>query len=255
MSSTGVSICVLGPFQIFKRGRRVALRPGGKAEQLFSCLALQPKIGIHRETIVEAIWPDTSATLANQCLNTLAHSIKAQFADALEGQSPILSVQSHYALNLASDLTVDVLEFESAIDLGHRLLSVGSIEEAVQSYERAIVLYRGDLASGTNISALLERERLRAACLTALARLADAHFELGNFEQALSHALRLLGIDACREDAHRMAMRVYLQLGARAQALRQYGLCRTILAEEYDAVPEPATQQLFDLIRTDPGRV
>jgi hypothetical protein len=50
-------------------------------------------------------------------------------------------------------------------------------------------------------------------------------------------------------------MRAYVRLGARAQALRQYNLCRTILANEFEAVPEPATEQLFNLVRTNPGRV
>ena len=52
-----------------------------------------------------------------------------------------------------------------------------------------------------------------------------------------------------------MTMRAYVRLGTRAQALRQYTLCRKILAEEFDAIPEPATERLFTLIRTDPGLV
>ena len=102
---------------------------------------------------------------------------------------------------------------------------------------------------------LLERERLRATCLGTLARLADAHFENANYEQALENALKLLAIDLCREDAHRMVMRAFVRLGARAQALRQYNVCRSILRYEFDAIPEPATEQLFTLIRTDPDQV
>ena len=67
--------------------------------------------------------------------------------------------------------------------------------------------------------------------------------------------VRLLGVDPCREDAHRMTMRAYVRLGARAQALRQYNICRLVLAEEFDATPEPATEQLFQLVRTDPGLI
>jgi DNA-binding SARP family transcriptional activator len=136
------------------------------------------------------------------------------------------------------------------------LLSAGSTSPAITAYERAIALYRGDLATtGSDISTLLERERLRATCLSALGRLADAHFELGNYEQALGYATRLLAVDPCREDAHRMTMRAYVRLGARAQALRQYSLCRKVLAEEFDAIPEPATERLFQLVRTDPGLI
>jgi DNA-binding SARP family transcriptional activator len=210
---------------------------------------------MHRETLVENIWPDATPTLASQCLNTLIHGLKTQLADALGGQPPIVHIHRHYILNLEGGLQVDVVEFESAVDAGHRFLLAGSTAAAIESYERAVVLYRGDLTSGSDISSLLERERLRAICLDILARLADAYFELANYEQALASAIRLLAVDPCREDAHRMAMRAYVRLGARSQALRQYNLCRTILAEEFDATPEPATEQLFSVIRTDPGLI
>jgi DNA-binding SARP family transcriptional activator len=183
------------------------------------------------------------------------HSLKAQLADALAGQPPIVHTHNYYALNLRGGVTVDVLEFESAASIGRRLHSEGSTAAAIESYERAVALYGGDLVAGSDICELLERERLRAACLTTLARLADAHFELEKYDPARETALRLLAVDPCREDAHRMVMRAYVRSGARAQALRQYQLCRSILRDEFDAVPEPATARLFDLIRTDPSRV
>lgn len=255
MQNAGVLVRLLGPFQIVKLGQPVSVRSGGKAEQLISCLAMQPLCGVHRETLVERIWPDASPALASQCLNTLMHGLKTQLADALGGAPPVVRTQSHYVLNLDGGLALDVVEFESAVDLGHRLRATGSTAEAIESYERAVVLYRGDLTSGSDISSLLERERLRAICLNTLSRLADAHFELANNEQALACAMRLLAVDPCREDAHRMAMRAYVRLGARAQALRQYSLCRTILFTEFDAAPEPATEELFNLVRTQPGLI
>jgi DNA-binding SARP family transcriptional activator len=255
MEDTGVMVQLLGPFQILKLGKPAPLRSGGKAEQLLSSLAINHRFGVHRETLMEAIWPGLAPGRSIQCLHTLVHELKLQFADALGGQPPVVHTQSQYLLNLDGGLKVDALELESAVDAGNRLLSAGETAAAIEWYERAVLLYRGDLASGSDLSRLLERERLRAVCLTALARLADAHFELTNYERALSYSTRLLGIDPCREDAHRMAMRTYVRLGARAQALRHYETCRQILADEFDAVPEPATEALFALVRTNPGRV
>ena len=99
---------------------------------------MHPQLGVHRETLVEHIWPDTSTSQANQCLNTLTHLLKSQLSDALDGQAPIIHMQSRYSLNLASGLRIDVLEFESAIEAGHRLLSAGSTS-AVISHPRRLV--------------------------------------------------------------------------------------------------------------------
>lgn len=255
MTSDRVLVRLLGPFQILKFGQPVSVRPGGKTEQLLSYLAMHPRYGVPRATIVEQIWPDVPAPLAGQSLNTLMYSLKSQLSDALAGQPPIVHRHTHYSLNLSGGVQVDVVEFESATRAGNRLLSEGSTQAAINAYEHAVTLYAGDLAAGSDVSELLERERLRAACLTTLARLADAHFELANYDQARLTADRLLAVDPCREDAHRMVMRAYVRSGARAQALRQYKLCALILRDEYDAAPEPATTSLFDLVRTDPGAV
>ena len=255
MTDAAVMIQMLGPFQILKLGKAAPLRPGGKAEQLLRRLALNSKAGMDRDALIEAIWPDVRPERSIQSLNTLVHDLKSQFAHVMDGQPPVVHTQSQYVLNLTGPLTVDTLEFEQAIDAGHRLLTEGATESAIRSYERAVQLYRGDLSPGTSVSELLERERLRAVCLTALSRLADAHFDLGNYEHALSYAARLLSIDPCREDAHRMTMRAYVRLGARSQALRQYNTCHQILADEFDATPEPATEALFAALRTDPSAV
>ena len=122
-------------------------------------------------------------------------------------------------------------------------------------YARAADLYRGDLQSGTDVHAVIERERLRAGFLTLLARLADASFEAGDYGACLDYALRLLAGDPCREDAHRLVMRCYVRRGERAQALRQYRLCEDVLRMEFDITPEPATRLLFDQARTDPASI
>jgi DNA-binding SARP family transcriptional activator len=66
---------------------------------------------------------------------------------------------------------------------------------------------------------------------------------------------RLLADDPCREDAHRLAMRCYMQRGQRAMALHQYHVCVDILRMEFDASPEAATTALFDQIRLQPESI
>ncbi|BCB75136.1 hypothetical protein Pflav_015460 [Phytohabitans flavus] len=97
---------------------------------------------------------------------------------------------------------------------------------------------------------LIERERLRGVYLNVLARLAEHHLLRAEYLRALYHGQRLLSRDPCREDGHRMVMVCHARLGQRAQAMSQYRLCREILRREFDAVPEPATEELFRQLRS-----
>jgi DNA-binding SARP family transcriptional activator len=220
-----------------------------------SNLALRYPPGIIRDELLNLLWPTTSASLAAQSLNTLVYTIHRELGDALAGSPPILHDDGRYRLNVEQGVVVDVAEFDAAVDNGDRFSRAGQPDEAMASYDGAAALYGGDLISDSDVQHVIERERLRARYLYARARLADHHFAVGSFALALDQALGVLAHDPCREDAHRMAMRSYVRLGERAQALRQYRLCRDMLLREFDAPPERATAELYELIRLDPSGV
>jgi DNA-binding SARP family transcriptional activator len=246
---------MLGSFRILKRGIPVTLRPGGKVEQLFGLLAVQPRDGLAREEVLGMLWPSSDLPLAGQSLNTLVYSLHRTLGDALAGRPPVHRVDGRYRLNTDDGVRIDVMEFDAAVDVGDRSGRNGDVVGAMASYDTAVELYTGDLVAATDVRQLLERERLRARYLGVRARLADHQFAIGEYEGALRNALALLASDPCREDAHRMAMRCYVRVGQRAQALRQFAICRDVLALEFAATTEPATDDLFDLVRTAPERV
>ena len=124
---------------------------------------------------------------------------------------------------------VDVGEFTRLVAAGGRQAQMGDRRAAVESYMRAIGLYRGDLSACSDARSVIERERLRAMYLNLLAFLADERFAAGDYWACLEIAGRLLDGDPCREDAHRFVMRCHVRRGERAQALRQYTLCTSIL--------------------------
>lgn len=254
-SGAAVSLCLLGSVRLFRNGEPLTLRPGGKSEQLLGQLALYARESVSRDALVTTIWPDADGSLAGQALDTLVHAVRRRLADALGGQPPILVRDGRYALNRDAGFVTDLVQFDDAAADGDRSTLMGDTRRALEHYTTAVALYAGDLAFGSDIVALVERERLRARYLTALSRLADAAFATGALEPALDHAYRLLAHDACREDAHRIVMRCLVRLGYRSQALRQYRVCRDALAIEFDAGPEPATEALYELVRTDPSAV
>ena len=248
-----VVICLLGGFKVLKDGRRFSLRPGGRAQLLLSALALGPHpAGVARDDLLQAIWPGTEVGLSVQGLHTLTYSLHRSFRDVLAGAGPIVNADGRYRLNAEAGVVVDVDRFDLVADQADRLARAGQLVASMDRYHDAVRLYDGDLVVGADIRHVLERERLRARYLTIRARLADHHLAEGALDEALVDALDILGHDPCREDAHRMAMKCYVRLGQRAQALRQYRICQTILRVEFEAAPEPATDALFELVRLEP---
>lgn len=254
-STDPVLICLLGGFRLVKAGVSLPVRRGGKTEGLLSALALREGYRADRDMLIELLWPGTDIARAIHSLNSLVHALRQLVADALGGASPVLYVGGGYELNTLAGVSVDIARFDERVDISDRLMREGDMAGAVRSYEDAAALYDGDVVGGGDLHTLVERERLRARYLSLLARLADCYFTSGDYAAGLRRALRLLSHDGCREDAHRLVMRCYARMGERAQALRQYQICRRILAEEYNALPEPTTEALFHRLLTDPASV
>lgn len=250
-----IFICLLGGFRLLKHSEPVHLRGGGKGEGLLSSLALRHGHTAPREFLLQMLWPDSDPALAAQSLHTLVYALHKALGDAIGGAAPIVHTDRLYRLNVDAGIGIDVAQFERHLHTAEHFARDGDAERSASAYADAVRLYTGDLSSVADVHAVLERERLRSLYLSALARLSDHHYERGDYTGALNFALAILVDDPCREDAHRLAMRCYVQRGERAQALRQYQLCVKILRAEFDAAPEPATTALFDQVRLDPRSV
>jgi DNA-binding SARP family transcriptional activator len=250
-----ILVCLLGSFRLLDDDRPLDLPIAGKAMTLLSTLALRREAGVPRESLLELLWPEQDAMLAAASLNSLVYSLHRRLR---EGMLPVTAVtydNGSYYLNATAGYGTDIARFDALVGRGHQLAAAHMDAQAVLSFERAVALYRGDLCTGSDVYAVIERERLRAAFLGALSWLADYAYGGGDLAAALRHALRILSHDPCREDAHRIVMRARVRQGERAQALRQFRLCERVLREEFDASPERATTELFDRIRTDPNSV
>lgn len=250
-----VMICLLGQFRLLKAGQPLSMRNASKTQALLSSLALEQDYAAPRETLLNTLWPNTEAALAGQSLNSLVHSLRKQLGDRLSGAAPILCLDGYYRLNIEAGIGIDARWFCALVNTGEQHTRSGRLPDALDCYRCAARLYRGDLCAANDVQALVEREHLRAQYLSLLARLADHHFALTEYDQCLDYASRLLTVDPCREDAHRLAMRCYARRGERAQALRQFQVCATVLRSEFDVAPEPATQHLYEQIRLSPTSV
>lgn len=255
VQNDSVLVCLLGGFRLLRFGQQLEVVISGKALTLLSSLALHLETGVTRDVLLDLLWPEQDSEQSAVSLHSLIYSLHRRLRDDLQDASAVVYNNGSYLLNRAAGVSTDVARFDAMVGEGNRLATVNQDLEAARRYEHALALYRGDLATGTDVYAVIERERLRASFLTILAWLANRSYREADYTSALEHASRLLANDPCREDAHRVVMRAHVQRGERAQALRQYHLCEQVLRREFDIAPETATTALFDRIRGAPETI
>jgi tetratricopeptide (TPR) repeat protein len=141
--------------------------------------------------------------------------------------------------------------------LGHGHPASDSCARCIEPLTQALELYRGDFMVGFTLPdsprfdewQYFTERTLQRKCAEALQRLSEAHQSAGNFEQALEAADRLLALDPLNETAHRQLMRLYVGLGRRELALKQYRDCVRVLQAELGAPPLEETVDLYERIR------
>lgn len=240
-------IRLLGAFQL-GLGNGIPVRlPAKKAQALLAYLVLESRQPHTRDKITALLWPGATGAQARHRLRQALVELRRVFSRA---RSRTLIIEGDTIELDRSALDVDVVEFERAV-----------AEGGPTALERAVALHRGELLEGLAPHEapfeewlLAERERLRELALEALAKLLHHQRTTGALEAALQTALRLLALDALQEPVHRALMRLYVQLGRRASALRQYQICVGVLQRELGVEPEATTKELYrEILRQRPS--
>jgi ATP/maltotriose-dependent transcriptional regulator MalT/DNA-binding SARP family transcriptional activator len=211
------------------------------ARDLFFLLLAHPE-GLTKEEIGEIFWPDSSpAELKLRFKNTIYRLRHAAGKDVI-----LFEGERLYLFNRGMDYEYDAETFIKETSLAEKAVNR---ELKIQHYLNALKFYKGPFLPDLDETwAAIERERLQQIYMDVLLRLANIYVEVHQYESALTYCQRALNDDPCQEGAHRIAMRIYAELGNRALVIRQYEQCRQALISEVDAPPSPQTQMLYETL-------
>lgn len=149
-----VEITVLGGFAVSVDG--VVVPPARwhrrQAATLVKLLALAPRARLHRDRVVDALWPDLHTDVALPRLHKAAHYAR----QALGARDAVVLKDEVVALFPAAKLDVDAVSFETAADAALR-----STDGTADACEVAIALYGGELLPDDLNEAWSEEPRLR----------------------------------------------------------------------------------------------
>lgn len=186
-----------GGFSLQVAGEEVAwslLRPRVRA--LLLRLALQHGRPIHREQLVDELWPDASLTSGIRSLQVAVSAVRQCLATAGLGEDCLPRQGDAYALELTGVID-QVATFEQLASQAARELRTGRTAEAVRTGQSALDLYTGDLLPevGPAEWVVAERERLRLLAATTAAETARGALLLGELAAGVRAAQRSVDLD------------------------------------------------------------
>jgi DNA-binding SARP family transcriptional activator/pimeloyl-ACP methyl ester carboxylesterase len=211
-----VEVCLLGRFEVAVDGCVVPASSWSRrqAASLLKLLALAPGRRLHREQVIDALWPDLSVVAAAPRLHKAAHYVRRATG---QGSSVVLAGDV-VALFPGAEVCVDAVAFEKAA-------AAAAASGGPEAIDAALDCYPGELLPEDPYEdwAFLPRQRLQWRHRDLLRR--------------AGRWVELVGLDPTEEEAHVAIMRQALAAGDRAGARQQFELLERILHEELGIGP------------------
>ena len=237
----------LGPPQLYLNHEPV-IADRRKAIALLAYLAVQGDRQT-RDSLSALLWPDYDQSKAFTNLRHIVWEIQKMI-----GEGWILADRETIGWSPEADISVDVHQLETLLAQAFKQKDVPV--RAAQLAD-SVKLYRGHFLTGFSLKdapefnewAFAKSEEFRQQFARVLTVLSDDLCTLGQPEQSIVYARRLITLDPLNEASHRQLMQVYIQAGQYSAALKQYQACEQILRKELGMDPQPETRELYKKIR------
>jgi DNA-binding SARP family transcriptional activator len=243
-----VRLEILGPTALYLDSQRQSNASWNRERVRSLMLYLVLHGPSRREQIIDAIWPDLDAQAGARNLRvTLTYLNQALEPDRCSGEASFFIRPYDPALAIARSphFTLDSDEFESLVGQADDADERGLASVALDLYEQAVTLWRGQCLSDVVYEdwAQAARTRLTERFVGAAVRAAELNLAARNIRVARSHAWRALTADKWSEPAHRILIAVALARGDRGGAVRALTECEAML-DSLGVGPDPQTQML-----------
>jgi DNA-binding SARP family transcriptional activator len=209
-----LEICLLGGFSVAVDGETIPeerwrLR---KVKNMVKLLALAPNHQVHREQLVDVLWPDLDFDAAmNMFYQTMHLARKALDPNGELGQQYLVSQKQIVSLGGGTSITIDVDQFREHAANARQASDLSAYQAAIESYP-------GDLLPEDLYEDWAQplRDSLREEYLDLLAGYSDMLEERRDYAAAIEVLRKLIGIDSSREAAHSRLMHLYAVIRAAA---------------------------------------
>ncbi|MEZ4869637.1 MAG: BTAD domain-containing putative transcriptional regulator [Caldilineaceae bacterium] len=257
-AAVDLHVQTLGGFRVWRKGEEIPTTAWGreKAIHLFQFFITMRRQYVHKEQIMDRLWPDLDLEKGDRDFKVALNSINKALEPDREPRSEPSFVR-RYGLAYGIDFEnvwLDTEAFELLLTTANQaqLTPAGDLNFAIACYEAAISLYHGDYLPERRYEDWTgaERERLQLLALNTMTTLAELLLPRTPLE-SIRLTQRVLSTDPVWEDAYRVQMRAFAMQRNRPLALRAYQRCVDVLADEFGVDPLPETTALYDQILRD----
>ncbi len=202
---------------------------------LLALLALKRGQRLHREEVIEHLWPALSHKAALNNLNFTVFTLRRALGPELKAgvkSTYIHDEQDHFWLGGPQQHWVDLEAFERLVAKARQGRDDGA---AFSAYRAIVPLDRGDFMADIPLESpwfLAAQDRLRELFLAALDDYGDRLEMGGDLVAAGDVYRRALTLDPCREAICHRLMELTLRLGERLQAIAAFERLAEALAGE-----------------------
>ena len=205
-----------------------------KAQELFAYLIHHRGHSVHKETILEWMWPDYEIEKSTAHLHTTIYQIR-RVIKQMGLDTEVKYQDEGYRLDMGT-VQLDAEVWEQGVR------SAPSVSpETLEQHHELLQLYRGDYLEDHRYSwAESERERLRMMWFVHAKQVVDCHMQLGQYTEAVQLLQQLQERYPYVEDSYFSMMKIHAMHGNLGEVKRQYERLTLTLQQELGVEPSEA---------------
>lgn len=212
-----------------------------KVRELFAFLVHHRSEVVHKDIIVENLWPEMENERAVVYLHTCIYQIRKTIKELNLGNQMIVRlVDDGYHLQL-NGIYCDVDHYMRIADVK------GDIhDDSINTYEEAVKLYCGDYFGNEDFPWSEKKKiELQFSRNELLKKLANYYIHKGMLDTAAKHLQRLIANNPFHEGNHELILRCYAQMGDYKTLNKHYQDMKQIFIKELGIEPSSSIQILF----------
>jgi DNA-binding SARP family transcriptional activator len=233
--------------------------PGRQGRLVLAYLALNHH-PVPRDELAELVWGEELPRSWERDLSAIVSKLKALLGRA-GAEGALSGAFGCYELRPPPGTTIDVESARLYLEEAEEARRAGSLAAALGAASTAAQLGRRPFLPGDEGEWLAaRREELRLLAMQAYDVQIACHRARGEAAAAIRAAAAVIELDPFHESGHATLMRLHLEAGNRAEALRAYERCRVLLVEQLGVPPGPELEAVhrealrLDLDEHEPAR-